>query len=170
MISYVYYCCCCSFNHKHVLVFCFVYFCVYFSLSVSISPQIVTSVLKRCISGLPENECPRIPKRYLEHYRSRRVRRLINATVDFLLPYARKTRSVEFKDLTSLSQTVAKEPTAQCEERRQLGTQILIEKGQNVDSMLSRFVGNFIMLFSNQTTSQEVCISKCWLPECEMLF
>lgn len=54
------------------------------------------------------------------------------------------------------NQPAQNEPKAACEERRELGTQILIKKAEHVDSTLSRFVGNFIMLFSNQTTSQEV--------------
>lgn len=50
------------------------------------------------------------------------------------------------------------EPTIQCEEKRKLGQEILFEKGHHVDSMLSRFVGNFISHFSDLTESQEVRI------------
>lgn len=110
------------------------------------------SVLKRCISGLPKTECPYIPKSYLQQYRSRTPRSIPDNAPNHMLA----KRSFQFPDDLALSQTVANEPVVQCEERRLLGTQILIEKGQNVDSMLSRFVGNFIMMFSNQTSSQEV--------------
>lgn len=107
--------------------------------------------MKRCISGFPKTECPFIPKRYLQQIRSRHARSKENNNFRSLF----EESPVRFPDsLSALSQV--NEPTVQCEERRQLGTQILIEKGQHVDSMLSRFVGNFIMLFSNETTSQEV--------------
>lgn len=62
-----------------------------------------------------------------------------------------------FGELTALNQrTAVQEPDTKCEERRQLGQQILIDKVHHFDSMLSRFVGNFISLFSNSTNTQEV--------------
>lgn len=126
-----------------------------------------TSVLKRCISGLPTTECPFIPKRFIEQYKSRRTRRSILldhfdvATDDDGAPHHQQNsmrlprQTTNVSDLIALGQLAA-EPTAKCEERRKLGQQILFEKGHHVDSMLSRFVGNFIMHFSNLTESQEV--------------
>lgn len=116
-------------------------------------------VLKRCISGLPKNECPFIPKRLLQHQtfsRNRRVRSITYNATDF--PHDLVKRSpVRFPDtLPPLSQTAVNEPVVECEDRRQLGIQILKEKGESADSMLSRLVGNFIVMFSNQTTAQEV--------------
>lgn len=116
-------------------------------------------VLKRCISGLPKSECPFIPKAYLQDGRYRRS----IESYDTIEQFDRTKRSpIQFPDsLTPLSQTAVVEPPNVCEQRRQVGTQILYEKGKYADSMLSRFVGNFIMIFSNQTTSQEV--SKCFV-------
>lgn len=111
------------------------------------------SVLKRCISELPKSECPYIPKSYLQQYRSRVPRSISD---DDAQNHMLAKRSFQFPDGSALSQTVANEPIAQCEERRELGSQILMVKGQNVDLMLARFVSNFIMMFSNQTSSQEV--------------
>lgn len=116
-------------------------------------------VLKRCISGLPKNECPRIPKRLLQRYRRSLTFNDTEQSIDRL-----KRSPVVFpNDLTSLSQTAADEPVAKCEIARNVGSQILYEKGQYADSMLSRFVGNFIMIFSNETYAQEVmyfCIGR----------
>lgn len=68
----------------------------------------------------------------------------------------RRSNLTTFDDLTIMDQRRQEEPEAQCEERRQVGQQILIEKVNHFDSMLSRFVGNFILHFSNSTQSQEV--------------
>lgn len=126
-------------------------------------------VLKRCISGLPKNECPRIPKTILEQARSYRYKRSITQN-DTDSSFDRIKRSpIQFPDsLIPLSQTEVNESPVVCEERRQLGAQILIEKGHYADSMLSRFVGNFIMIFSNQTTAQEV--SKVHVMFCLLFF
>lgn len=110
-------------------------------------------VLKRCISGLPTDECPRIPKRYLEQYQLNRPRRSI--------PSGQSDTISALPELLNASvqqqaQIANQESKIQCEERRQLGQQILIEKVHKVDSMLSRFVGNFISHISNTTNSQEV--------------
>lgn len=68
-----------------------------------------------------------------------------------------KRSPIQFPDsLPPLNQKAVDEPVFECEERRQAGTFILKEKGESADSMLSRFVGNFIVIFSNQTTAQEV--------------
>lgn len=123
------------------------------------------SVLKRCISGLPKTECPYIPKRYLQQMRSRHSRSILPAQDGHMLT---KRSPFQFPDGLGPSSQLADEPVVQCEERRLLGTQILIEKGQHFDSMLSRFVGNFIILFSNQTTSQEVSVPK-WLQKEEIV-
>lgn len=114
-------------------------------------------VLKRCISGLPKNECPLIPKTILKQARIQRYRRSVTQN-DTVPSFERIERSaIQFPDsLAPLGQTAVNESPSVCEERRQLGTQILIDKGHYADSMLSRFVGNFIMIFSNQTTAQEV--------------
>lgn len=114
-------------------------------------------VLKRCISGLPTTECPFIPKRLIQQYQSRHTRSILLDDTDDTdeLGAVRARRRANVSDLIALSQ-LGIEPPAQCEERRKLGQQILIEKGHQVDSMLSRFVGNFIMHFSNLTESQEV--------------
>lgn len=125
-------------------------------------------VLKRCISGLPTNECPFIPKRFIEQYQSRHTRSILLDHIDdavddqhhdhYQSNSARLPRgAANFSDLIALSQLGIEQP-ALCEERRKLGQQILIEKGHNVDSLLSRFVGNFIMHFSNLTESQEVSV------------
>ncbi|XP_055298672.1 choline transporter-like 2 isoform X2 [Sitodiplosis mosellana] len=113
--------------------------------------------LKRCISGLPQNECPIFPKSILKQARSQRYRRSVTQN-DTALSLNRIGRSpIRFPDnLTALSQTAVNEPPLDCKERNKLGTQILIEKGHYTDSMLSRFVGNFIMIFSNQTNAQEM--------------
>lgn len=105
---------------------------------------------------MPETECPFIPKAYLEHAQGRYRRSIAQNDTNY--SYDRIQRSpLQFPDsLPSLGQTAVREPANKCEERRQLGTQILQDKGKYFDSMLSRFVGNFIMIFSNQTTSQEV--------------
>lgn len=112
----------------------------------------VSLVLKRCISGLPPTECPFIPKRTLELARSRRVRSIDhNVTVSALV----KRSPIQFPDsLSPLNQKAVDEPA--CDERRLLGVSILQEKGEYTDSMLSRFVGNFIIIFTNQTLAQEV--------------
>lgn len=120
-------------------------------------------VLKRCISGLPKSECPFIPKRIiLQQAYSRRIRRnVIYNETDFQHDLVKRS-PIRFPDeLPSLSQKAVNEPKIECEDRRQLGTQILKEKGEYADSMLSRFVGNFIMIFSNQTTAQEVSNFSC---------
>ncbi|XP_031621563.1 CTL-like protein 2 isoform X2 [Contarinia nasturtii] len=113
--------------------------------------------LKRCISGLPKNECPRLSKTLLQRYR----RSLSLDDTDHPLDQSQRTVSKQSpvlfpNDLTSSSQTAANEPVITCEIARNVGTQILYEKGQYADSMLSRFVGNFIMLFSNEKTAQEM--------------
>lgn len=113
-------------------------------------------VLKRCISGLPSTECPFIPKRILEQARSRRIRSAnyneTNSSHDLV-----KRSPIQFPDsLTPYNQKAVDEPIFECEERRQVGTNILKEKRDNANSMLSRFVGNIIVIFSNQTTAQEV--------------
>lgn len=135
-------------------------FCVHIYCILSICHNNV--VLKRCISGLPKNGCPRIPKVILEQARSQRYRRHIIEN-DTDLSFDRIKRSpIQFPDsLTPFSQTAVNESPSVCEERRQLGAQILIDKGHYADSMLSRFVGNFIMIFSNQTTAQEVSKNGC---------
>lgn len=122
---------------------------------------IMKIVLKRCISGLPKSGCPFIPKAYFQNTQTRYQRNIDSN--DTISQFDRAKRSpIQFPDsLTPLSQTAVTEPPSICEQRRQVGTQILYEKGNNADSMLSRFVGNFIMIFSNQTTSQEV--SKCFV-------
>lgn len=71
----------------------------------------------------------------------------------------RSRRSINDSHLSVMNQLAIQEPTAQCEERRKLGQQILIEKGHHFDSMLSRFVGNFILHYSNSTESQEVSVN-----------
>lgn len=117
-------------------------------------------VLNRCISGLPKTECPFIPKRILlEQARNRRIRSIprneTNLSHDLV-----KRSPVKFPDsLTPYSQTAVDEPQFECEDRRQLVTNILKEKGEYANSMLSRFVGNFIVIFSNQTTAQDVSIN-----------
>lgn len=118
-------------------------------------------VLKRCISGLPSTECPFIPKRILEQARSRRIRSINYNETDS--PHDLVKRSpIQFPDsLTPYNQKAVDEPVFECEERRQVGTNILKEKRDNANSMLSRFVGNFIMIFSNQTTAQEVSRNGC---------
>lgn len=138
--------------------------------------RLKTIVLKRCISGLPSTECPFIPKRFIEQYQSRRTRSILLDHFDVATdenPSHHPVNSVRsprgaanVSDLIALGQ-LGVEPKVQCEERRQLGQQILIEKGHHVDSMLSRFVGNFIMHFSNQTESQEVSAptdGECQMP------
>lgn len=139
---------------------CYIYICSF--RFVRFCSHIVSKlVLKRCISGLPSTECPFIPKRFIEQYQSRRTRSIplkpIDVVTDEKPPNSvRLPRgAANVNDLIALGQ-LGFEPKVQCEERRQLGQQILIEKGHHVDSMLSRFVGNFIMHFSNQTESQEV--------------
>lgn len=115
-------------------------------------------VLKRCISGLPKNECPYIPKILLKTHQafSRRLRSITYNETDFQHGPVKRS-PIRFPDeLTSFGQTAVNEPEFKCEDRRQLGTQILKEKGEYANSMLSRFVGNFILIFSNQTTAQEV--------------
>lgn len=130
-------------------------------------PIVSSLVLKRCISGLPTTECPYIPTRFIEQYQSRHTRSILLNHFDVStdddkhhqinsVRWPRATANVS--DLIALGQ-LGVEPTVQCEERRKLGQQILIEKGHHVDSMLSRFVGNFIMHFSNLTESQEVSAS-----------
>lgn len=120
-------------------------------------------VLKRCISGLPKSECPFIPKRILlQQAYSRRLRRSVIYNETDIQHDLVKRSPIRFPDeLPSLSQKAVSEPKIECEDRRQLGTQILKEKGEYADSMLSRFVGNFIMIFSNQTIAQEVCNINC---------
>lgn len=128
-----------------------------------------TSVLKRCISGLPTTECPYIPKRFIEQYQSRRTRSILldhfDVTSDDSDQHHQRNSvrtprgAANVSDLIALPQLGVEAPV-QCEERRLLGQQILIEKGHHVDSMLSRFVGNFIMHFSNLTESQEVSASR----------
>lgn len=117
------------------------------------------TVLKRCVSGLPTDECPFIPKQYLQQLLLRRNARGLESSSSlsespFSSPSATPTNV--FDKIESLAQV--EEPAIQCEERRQLGQQLLIEKVQKVDSMLSRFVGNFISHFSNSTNSEEVNI------------
>lgn len=117
--------------------------------------------MKRCISGLPTGECPRIAKTYLERYQL--IKRTSRSIPDSL---ADDEPMADFPAVPAIfdpqqrhrRQVAVQESTIQCEERRKLGQQILIEKVQKVDSMLSRFVGNFISHFSNSTNSQEVII------------
>lgn len=112
-------------------------------------------VLKRCISGLPKDQCPFIPKKTLLLARSRYSRSIQYNHTDSPSHDLVKRSPFQFPDgLTPQSQKAVEE--APCEERRLLGTQILNEKGRYADSMLSRFVGNFIMIFSNHTSAQEV--------------
>lgn len=113
-------------------------------------------VLKRCVSGLPSDKCPFIPKQYLQQLMLRRNSRAIESSSSSLSPAPPPPPSSanEFDKIESLAQVAVQEPA--CEQRRQLGQQILIEKLQRVDSMLSRFVGNFISHFSNTTNAQEV--------------
>lgn len=92
----------------------------------------------------------------MEQARSRRIRSVnfneTNSSHDLV-----KRSPVQFPDsLTPQNQKAVDEPVFECEERRQVGTIILKEKGEFADSMLSRFVGNIIVIFSNQTTAQEV--------------
>lgn len=110
-------------------------------------------MLRRCISGLPKTECPYIPKVF------RSARSIAHNETDY--PHGLVKRSpIEYPgDLMAFSRTAVSEPTVECESRQRLGSQILLEKGQHADSMLARFVGNFIMIFSNQTNAQEV--SEC---------
>lgn len=92
--------------------------------------------------------------------RSRRVRSIeYNQTNS---EHDRVKRSpIQFPDtLSSLNQKAVDEPVVDCDDRRQLGTQILKEKGEYADSMLSRFVGNIVVMFSNQTTAQEVSLMR----------
>lgn len=126
-------------------------------------------VLKRCVSGLPTDECPFIPKQYLQQLLLRRNARNLDtpfSSDSSMSPFSSpslpslpssSSGTNAFDKIESLAQTAVQEPTVQCEERRQLGQQILIEKVQKVDSMLSRFVGNFLSHFtSNSTYSEEV--------------
>lgn len=149
-------------------MFVFCVYCIPFPFIRCISVVVVVLfswlVLKRCISGLPKNECPFIPKKLLQQSRSRRVRSITYNETDFTRDLVKRS-PIRFPDsLSPLSQTAVNEPVAECEDRRQLGIQILKEKGEYADSMLSRFVGNFIMMFSNQTTAQEVSKSK-WISK-----
>lgn len=112
-------------------------------------------VLKRCISGLPQNGCPRIPKKTLLLARSRYSRSVVHNSTDYPHDLVKRSPLRFPDDLIPQSQKKAVEESP-CEERRHLVTEILLEKGRYADSMLSRFVGNFIMIFSNHTSSQEV--------------
>lgn len=113
-------------------------------------------VLKRCISGLPQNECPFIPKKTLLLARSRYSRSVVvHNSTDYPHDLVKRSPFRFPDDLIPQSQKKAVDEPP-CEERRHLVTEILLEKGKYADSMLSRFVGNFIMIFSNHTSSQEV--------------
>lgn len=87
--------------------------------------------------------------------RSRRERSITHDGAAFSHDLVKRSPLLFPENIESMSQTAVSEPV-QCEERRQVGTQILIEKGQAVDSLSSRFVGNLIAMFSNRTASQEV--------------
>lgn len=122
-------------------------------------------VFKRCISGLPPNECPLIPKRYLLQH-SRKPR---SATVYEIPESDSVIRRVlrENSNNSNVAQYAAQTSNGQCEERRQVGQEILFEKIHRFDSWLSRFVGNFLMHFSNSTNSQQVIfINLCFFPAC----
>lgn len=136
--------CCCVKVYVYVVRYQFVF----------LSICHIEIVLKRCISGLPQTECPFIPKKTLLLARSRYSRSIVHNQTDYSHDIVERS-TIRFPDeLTPQSQkAVVEEP---CEERRILGSEILIEKGKFIDSMLSRFVGNFIMIFSNHTSSQEV--------------
>lgn len=108
------------------------------------------TVLNRCISGLPSTQCPYIPKKIIQQYKSRRVRDTYS-----ILDIDRTNNNDTRQDFPyTLQQVAVQEP--QCEEKRLLGQEILLEKGHHVDSMLSRFVGNFISHISGESESQKV--------------
>lgn len=108
------------------------------------------TVLNRCISGLPSTQCPYIPKKIIQQYKIRHVRDT-HSTFDIDITNRNETRH-NFP--YALQQVAVQEP--QCEEKRLLGQEILLEKGHHVDSMLSRFVGNFISHISGESESQKV--------------
>lgn len=94
-------------------------------------------VFKRCLSALPANECPVIPKSYLRRF---------PRSLELIETHLNRTKRL----------TPVDEPEVRCEKRRLLGDEIINEKMANVHNYFARFMGNLFAHFINGTYAQQV--------------
>lgn len=104
-------------------------------------------VLKRCISALPEDECPYIPKSYLSEKRPR-----IYSQLAAQIPGTSSTsRYTSNSNSNKSNNRSPKQEEDQCQEKREIGQEIIIEKMYKTNTLVMRVAENIIFHLSGGT-------------------
>lgn len=107
-----------------------------------ISYKMRALVFKRCISALPEDECPYIPASYLKERRPKKYSQLTAQ-----IPQSTMTR---YASGSSISKNLDKSAKSNddCQEKRDIGQEIIIEKMVETNTLPMRFAENIIFHMS----------------------
>lgn len=105
-------------------------------------------VLKRCISALPEDECPYIPASVIKERRVERKYVQITSTI----PQSGQSRYVS-RDSKQLDKS--SKSNDDCQEKRDIGQEIIIEKMVETNTLPMRFAENIIFHMSGGTADSK---------------